>query len=178
MDAIGARKTELEYLALLLLESALNSAAEDPEGTRIFIRKLIKNLGVLTRIEAEAAPADVPLQEAAAPTKPPIKSNVEELPRSRVTMIQDLAILEAIKEEPKAASIDTIIRRLEDIGLAAPEKRAAVVSKLNRLRAKELLYWRLGTKGTDIVVTEAGQHYAAELRNRLLRDDELNVLRV
>jgi broad specificity phosphatase PhoE len=90
--------------------------------------------------------------------------------------MSDLGILEFIIQAKRAVTIDSILAVLTAKRLSATSKRAALVTKLNRLKEGKFLDWSRETRVQDIKITEAGRDNARSLRDRILTNAEIEFL--
>lgn len=163
-DAVGPRE-----VARLIREDP--AAARRWFETTFLILALLKDT-VIEPEERHAPTASDPDEQSADESLAYLAS----LPRSRVNLLLDVAIIEYALRQVRAVSISGIHDHLVSLHLLASASRPALIARLNRLKSKEFLEWSAETRGLDVRVTEVGRKYAADVRNRLLNEDELSFL--
>jgi hypothetical protein len=158
----------------------------DREQARIWVSSILPALEALeTALTLRPESGDVRegLVARAAQDSGGTENGSAETPRAealfgklRSGLIAELAILEFVAQETRAVPINAISDMLCSKGLSTPRRRSALVTKLNRMKARGYLSWTSVGRSPDIKVTDVGSGYVRDLRLRQLYKKEIDFL--
>ncbi|HEX4859590.1 MAG TPA: hypothetical protein VFV07_00045 [Rhizomicrobium sp.] len=154
----------------------MDLVSRDPEAARLWLEQNLPRIQIVYKLFNPSSEEfrGGALSSRRDQRRAPEESAEHRFGKIRAGLMMDLSILEYVNKAPRAVSVDSVLAALHNGGFLTPDRRAALVTKLNRMKDKGFLKWYSGTRARDIKIGDTGIQYADELRKRLLTSVELN----